>query len=271
MNQRVENELRDILDNLTQLGLIENDLIIDCLRKEGIEVPRPKLIHFAGLLGLVFVGLGYYGFFHAGVRAVVKQEESNKTVVWFDRQRQHIDGGFQKLDRKFPAQYEVWSGDTLIERWHWRVEHDPRTDIFGRWIHRCVANRNEAGKYTGHTQYIMDSYPKGKGLAQNHSPKPNSLVFEVNSIEHSLSLWTLNSNSIEEGCRVKWCNGKLKYAVTVSPMQDPVNLHKDLSLRERFQYENGGQYDESHLQWLANNFRFVNQVTDPPTPPLAMQ
>ena len=69
MNQRVENELRSILDDLEALGLVENDLISDCLKKDGIEIPRPKVVHFAVLLGVLFVGLGYYGFFHAGARA----------------------------------------------------------------------------------------------------------------------------------------------------------------------------------------------------------
>ena len=63
MNQRVENELRSILADLQALGLGENDLITDCLSRDGIEIPHPKVPHFVALLGLLFVGLGYYGFF----------------------------------------------------------------------------------------------------------------------------------------------------------------------------------------------------------------
>ena len=66
MNQRVENELRSILADLEALGLGEKDLITDCLSRDGIEIPRPKVRHFVALLGLLFIGLGYYGFFPCG-------------------------------------------------------------------------------------------------------------------------------------------------------------------------------------------------------------
>ena len=41
MNQRVENELRSILADLEAHGLGENDLITDCLSRDGIEIPGP--------------------------------------------------------------------------------------------------------------------------------------------------------------------------------------------------------------------------------------
>ena len=111
MNQRVENELRSILDDLEALGLVENDLISDCLKKDGIEIPRPKVVHFAVLLGVLFVGLGYYGFFHAGARAA----EGIDIVIKRDIP------AFIARDNVlcFPAQVQVEVGDNYVERWHW--------------------------------------------------------------------------------------------------------------------------------------------------------
>ena len=111
MNQRVENELHSILNDLEALGLTENDLISDCLRKDGIEIPRPKLGHFAALLGFFLVGLGYYGFFHAGARAV----EEGGIVIKRDIP------AFVGRDNTlcFPAQVQVERDDDFVERWHW--------------------------------------------------------------------------------------------------------------------------------------------------------
>ena len=55
MNQRVENELRSILDDLEALGLVENDLISDCLKKDGIEIPKSNVKHYAEMIGVLFV------------------------------------------------------------------------------------------------------------------------------------------------------------------------------------------------------------------------
>ena len=111
MNQRVENELRSILDDLEALGLVENDLISDCLKKDGIEIPRPKVAHFALLLGLLFVGLGYYGFFHAGARSAKGSDIVIKRDI----------PAFVGRDNTlcFPAQVQIERGEEFVERWHW--------------------------------------------------------------------------------------------------------------------------------------------------------
>ena len=111
MNQRVENELRSILADLEALGLGENDLITDCLSRDGIEIPRPKVRHFVALLGLLFIGLGYYGFFHAGARAA---EEVGITIK---RDLPAFIGRDNTLC--FPAQVQIEQGGEIVERWHW--------------------------------------------------------------------------------------------------------------------------------------------------------
>ena len=94
-------------------------------------------------------------------------EQHNRQIIWFDRKRIHSDAGFAKVDDRFPAQYEVWHGDKLIERWHWRVEDDKRTEQFGDFIFRCVANYDFSGKCVGFTQYQMRDYPKGDASVES--------------------------------------------------------------------------------------------------------
>ena len=73
MNQRVENELRSILDDLEKGGLLEKDLIADCLKKDGIRIPRLSNKHSFALICLVFISLGYFGFFYAGLHSSAKE------------------------------------------------------------------------------------------------------------------------------------------------------------------------------------------------------
>jgi len=111
MNQRVENELRNILNDLEALGLAENDLITDCLKQDGIEIPRPKFVHLSILLCVLFVGLGYYGFFHAGARAA--------NEIGFHVQRDIPASVGRNNTLYFPAQVQVDREDNFVERWHW--------------------------------------------------------------------------------------------------------------------------------------------------------
>jgi len=94
-------------------------------------------------------------------------EHKERKIIWFDRKRIHSDAGFAKVDDQFPAQYEIWEGDKLIERWHWQVEHDDRTNQFGDYIFRCVANYDFSGQCVGFTQYQMRDYPTGDASVES--------------------------------------------------------------------------------------------------------
>jgi len=162
MNQRVENELRSILDDLEALGLVENDLITDCLKKDGIEIPRPKVGHFAALLGLLFVGLGYYGFFHAGARAA---EEVGITIK---RDLPAFIGRDNTLC--FPAQVQIEQGGEIVERWHW--DYGEYGELNG-FIHRFTCDMTIV-------PLTVTCYRQGekfKHYDPNLKPLPRSIIF----------------------------------------------------------------------------------------------
>jgi len=162
MNQRVENELRSILDDLEAMGLVENDLITDCLKKDGIEIPRPKVGHFAALLGLLFVGLGYYGFFHAGARAA---EEVGITIK---RDLPAFIGRDNTLC--FPAQVQIEQGGEIVERWHW--DYGEYGELNG-FIHRFTCDMTIV-------PLTVTCYRQGekfKHYDPNLKPLPRSIIF----------------------------------------------------------------------------------------------
>jgi hypothetical protein len=68
LNQRVENELRDILNDLENLGHGEDELISACLKQDGIQVPRRGFAYWAMILGVLIVCICCYALYHAGPR-----------------------------------------------------------------------------------------------------------------------------------------------------------------------------------------------------------
>ena len=109
------------------------------------------------------------------------QGNQNRQIIWFDRKRIHSDAGFAKVDDLFPAQYEVWQGDKLIERWHWQVEHDKKTEQYGDYIFRCVANYDHESNYVGFTQYQMRDYPTGDASVESERLTVlDSIKFKLN-------------------------------------------------------------------------------------------
>ena len=107
--------------------------------------------------------------------------KNNRKIIWFDRQREHPSESFAKIDEKFPAGYEIWEGKKLIERWHWKIENDPRTDQFGDFILRCVAKYSDDGNYIGYTEYQMSDYPTEQHEEFESLRKPDALVFHLST------------------------------------------------------------------------------------------
>jgi len=144
------------------MGLVENDLITDCLKKDGIEIPRPKVGHFAALLGLLFVGLGYYGFFHAGARAA---EEVGITIK---RDLPAFIGRDNTLC--FPAQVQIEQGGEIVERWHW--DYGEYGELNG-FIHRFTCDMTIV-------PLTVTCYRQGekfKHYDPNLKPLPRSIIF----------------------------------------------------------------------------------------------
>ena len=142
--------------------------------------------------------------------ADLTHQVQQKTIkqIWFDRKREHSSEGFQKIDDQFPAGYEVWDGEKLIERWHWKIDGEPNTDQFGEYIFKCVATYDEQGEYSGFTQTIMNHYPtdlSGELGFYKNNRKEDSLSFVLNLNENTFEL-------VSEDMGIKWEQGKLKYS-----------------------------------------------------------
>ncbi|MBU97964.1 MAG: hypothetical protein CL429_02605 [Acidimicrobiaceae bacterium] len=142
--------------------------------------------------------------------ADLSHQVEQKTIkqVWFDRRREHSNEGFQKTAEKYPAGFEVWDGEKLIERWHWRIGGEPKTDQFGEYILRCVATYDEQGEYSGFTQSVMSHYPtdiSGETGFYRNNRKDNSLSFILNLVENTFELTS-------EDMGIKWEQGDLKYS-----------------------------------------------------------
>lgn len=134
-------------------------------------------------------------------------EERTLKKIWFDRKREHSNEAFQKVDDKYPAGYEVWDGEKLIERWHWRIEGQPKTDQFGEYITRCVALYDNQNSYAGFSQTVMDHYPSenaGESGYYKNNPKPDSIKFTFDAKQSMFEL-------VSDNMGIRWERGKLKH------------------------------------------------------------
>jgi hypothetical protein len=138
-------------------------------------------------------------------------EEKTIKQVWFDHKREHTNAGFAKVDDKYPAGYEVWDGEKLIERWHWRIDGQPKTEQFGEYITRCVAIYDDKGEYSGFTQTVMSHFPNDRsgdlGFFKNNR-KEDSIKFTFNTKQSSFEL-------ISDDMGILWEKGELKYSYLV--------------------------------------------------------
>lgn len=152
------------------------------------------------------------------VKNVLIEDLSNqvesKTIkkIWFDRKREHTNEGFAKVDDKYPAGFEIWDGKKLIERWHWKIDGQPKTDQFGEYITRCIALYDENDEYAGFTQTVMDHFPTqnaGELGFYKNNPKAGSIAFTLNLKEEYLEL-----SSDDMG--IRWERGKLKHTYQIA-------------------------------------------------------
>ena len=192
MNQRVENELRSILNDLEKLGLLENELISDCLKKDGIRVPTLNTRYLTILLGLLFIGLGYYGFFNAGVLYT----EEEKILITRD-----IPASVGRNNTLyFPAQVQIERDERYVERWHW--DYGEYGDLNG-FIHRFNCDKTvEPLTVTCYRQA-----EKFKNYNPAIKPLPRSLAFSW-SADQSINYGVLDDQSRNHGLWVKFLGDK---------------------------------------------------------------
>ena len=175
-------------------------------------------------------------------------KKPSRSFIWFDRKRIHSDAGFASIDEKYPAQYEVWEGDKLIERWHWQVSHDPRTVQFGKYITRCVARYDHENNYIGMDQYLMSDFPKEghAGIDSERLTKPNSIKMTINNEL---------GNIIFENDKIKatWIGGQFAFAEQLNggyPF-DKGNIHPSLIINN--------EQDVDYLKHLSSMFQFLQK------------
>ena len=63
MNQRIENELNSILEDLEDLGQCKNDLVSRCLKQDGIQIAQRWDVRKVMILGMLMVGICCLPFF----------------------------------------------------------------------------------------------------------------------------------------------------------------------------------------------------------------
>jgi len=202
-----------------------------------------KSILIISFLCLIIAFLGSYKVYFS------ESEPSIKTV-WFDRQRQHSNEGFKKVDEKYPAAFEVWQGKKLIERWHWKIDSQVKTHQFDNYILRCVALYDEADEYIGFTQTIMDHYPSENAGSTGYykaNVKENSIKFTLNLKENYMRFENDNFG-------ILWMNGKLKHTYELSSnfkhnystTNDPHQIIEDY-------------LHYAYIRHLSNTFTFLNE------------
>ena len=188
MNQRVENELRSILNDLEKLGLLENELISDCLKKDGIRIPNLNSRHLTVLLGLLFIGLGYYGFFSAGVLYTEEEKISITRDVPASVGRNNT--------LFFPAQVQIERDGRYVERWHW--DYGEYGDLNG-FIHRFNCDTTVEPL----TVICYRQAEKFKNYNPAIKPLPRSLAFSW-SADKFMHYGVLDEQSRNHGLWVKF-------------------------------------------------------------------
>ena len=173
-------------------------------------------------------------------------DKSGRKVIWFDRQRIHPSQSFAKIDEKFPAGYEIWEGEKLIERWHWKIENDPRTHQFGDFILRCVAKYSDDGSYIGYTEYQMIDYPTEEHEKFESLRNQDAIVFRV-SIEKGTV--TLRKPTL----KAKWRDETYLGAEKVSDGFP----HSKNQVHASMLIEN--QTDLRYVEWVSERFKFLQE------------
>ena len=160
MNQRIENELNSILEELENLGHCKNDLISHCLKQDGIQIARRWDVRRVVILGMLIVGMSYLFFFN----------ELGFCQRSGDYSRARSPGKDNTLC--YPAQVQIKNGKSL-ERWHW--DFGQYGDLNG-FIQRYTCNTDVdplsvtcsgKGKSSRNTIRILSRYPSqlfGRGL-----------------------------------------------------------------------------------------------------------
>ena len=174
------------------------------------------------------------------------KDNNDRKIIWFDRQRVHPSESFAKVDEQFPAGYEIWDGKKLIERWHWKIENDPRTHQFGDFIFRCVAKYSNDGAYIGYTEYQMSDYPTEQHEEFESLQKKDAIVFHLST---KSGFVTLSKPTIT----AKWKGRRYMGAekITDGFPHSKNQVHASMLIENKT--------DMTYVEWLAERFKFLQK------------
>lgn len=175
-----------------------------------------------------------------------KQIKNNRKIIWFDRQREHPSDGFAKVDEKFPAGYEIWEGKKLIERWHWKIEDNPRTHQFGDFILRCVARYSDDGDYIGYTEFQMSDYPKESHEKFESLKIKDAIVFHLSTKKGTV---TLEKPTLKAEWKGKKYLGAVK--ITDGFPHSKNHVHASMLINNNT--------DLKYVEWISERFKFLQK------------
>ena len=115
MNQRIENELNSILEELEDLGQCKNDLVSHCLKQDGIQIAQRWNVRKVMILGMLMFGICCLPFF-------INLGFANNPMITVKRDLPaYID---KDNILCYPAQVQIENGE-FLERWHWSFGQFP--------------------------------------------------------------------------------------------------------------------------------------------------
>ena len=190
MNQRIENELNSILEELENLGHCKNDLISHCLKQDGIQIARRWDIRRVVILGMLIVGMSYLFF-------LMNSSFGSDPVITVERDLPAFIGKDNTLC--YPAQVQIKNGK-FLERWHW--DFGQYGDLNG-FIQRYACN-------TDVDPLSVTCYRQGEKFKKydpNIKPLPKSIVWSwvANS---SIRYGVVDEQSRNHGLWIEFLNNE---------------------------------------------------------------
>ena len=190
-------------------------------------------------------------------------KKSGTDYVWFNRQRIHEDKVFAAVDKKHPAQFEIWNNGQLVERWHWRVEHDINTYKYGEYITRCVANYDRQENYTGYTCHVQNEMPTGNSKLTKTSAKALSLSYKFCLTSGELSIWQVDISGEKSGNKITF---KGRNVLNVKSMRKGFVTDTFCSTKHDcgLMFVNTLSDDnKKYLEYLSKSFKVIAQILPP--------
>ena len=172
------NEIRDGLSNITDQQT-DSVLINNAQHKRTARLI--KALFSAAFLFAAGIAMWFYN-----LEEKIVADKPIFAHVFLDPER-NINNRISEIDKKYPPMYEVWSGEDLVERWHWYSVDFPNSAQFQNWKIKCIANYSD-GIYSGYTAHLMQGYPAHHADPETEAIK-NSIIYKADEVEGTYTIW----------------------------------------------------------------------------------